>query len=126
MNAEGLRHIIMRVALSSVFIIFGVWEIINPQYWQGFVPAFVQSFISSLHPIVMLHGAVLLIAGLMILAGFYTRIGSAIAFLVLLEISVSLLFESGFSDLFVRDLALLLLSAAVFFDKARYLSLNKK
>ena len=125
MEHDKIRHLLIRMALSVVFIIFGLWEIINPQYWQGFVPGFVRSMVSNLHPLVQIHGAVLLIVGLMILLGFYMRIASIIAGLMLLEITVSLILESGFSDLFVRDLALLILAVALYFDSTRHLSINK-
>jgi len=126
MDYDRIRHLLMRMALSLVFIIFGLWEIISPQYWQGFVPNFVASMMPNLHPLVMFHGAILLFAGLAILLGFYMRIASAVAFIMLLEINLSLIIESGFSDLFVRDFALLFLAAAIFFDRTRHLVINKK
>ena len=35
---DKIRHILTRLALAQVLIIFGIWEIVQPVYWNSFVP----------------------------------------------------------------------------------------
>ena len=43
---DKIRHILTRLAVAQVLIIFGIWEIVQPVYWNSFVPTFVSSFMN--------------------------------------------------------------------------------
>lgn len=124
MDKNNIRHIVSRIALAVIFIGIGIWEIVQPQYWNAFVPAFLSSSISA-NLLVNVHGVILLIIGLAVLSGAYLRIAAILATLVMLEIIVLLVFESGFTDLLIRDTAVLLLAVALIFDDTNYLRLVK-
>ena len=121
---DQIRHILTRLALAMVFVIFGIWEIIQPSYWIAFVPP-ALSGIASASFLVTLHGVLLLTVGAAILLGAYLRIASALAVLIMLEVMAGLWLESGFTDLMVRDLALLILAVALYFDDRRWLTITK-
>ncbi len=115
MDAKALRHWLLAGSIAVVFLSFGIWELIDPSYWSAFVPAFVaQSFNVLL--IVRMHGVVLALLGVWLLTDRYMQPAAILSALVLVEIVVSLLIESGFTDLFVRDLGLLLAAGALIAD----------
>lgn len=124
MKNDQIRHILSRLALATIFVGFGLWEIIQPAYWTAFVP----SFLSGVAPavtLVLLHGIVLLVVGVAVLLGFYLRISSILAVLVMVEIIGTLMFESGFTDLVIRDVVVLLLAMSLVFDETDYLRIRK-
>ena len=87
---DNIRHILTRLAVAQVLIIFGIWEIVQPVYWNSFVPAFVSSFM-NINLFVQLHGIFILILGIAILIGAYLRISAALAALTTLAMIVFLL-----------------------------------
>lgn len=99
------------LGLGTVFVIFGVWELINPIYWQAYVPGFLK----DLHPLllVQLHGGLMTLTGLGVNIDVFRKESSIIASLLMLEIVVSLILESGFSDILVRDIGLLFMAFAL-------------
>lgn len=116
MKNETIRHYLSLYAVSFIFIVFGIWEISNPLYWSGFVPSFISKIFSNINLLVQIHGIILAAVGMMFAFDFRTKVASAIGTLVMLDIVFSLVFESGFSSLVVRDFVILLLVASVFFD----------
>jgi len=119
-RANVARHLLTRLAIGFVFASFGLWELFDPQYWIGFLPPWVPTFV-GVQTLVLLHGAVLLAVGAAILLGAWLRWSAALAALMLVEICAGLLSSSGFSDLLVRDLGLLLFTLSIVFDRERYL-----
>lgn len=124
MNKNQIRHLLTRIGISLVFIIFGIWEIMNPPYWAAFLPPFLGSFASPFL-LVTIHGAVMLILGIAILTGFYLRISAILAALMMLLIIVALFMLTGYDDLIARDSGLLFLALSIVFDETRYLTLTK-
>ncbi|MDP3793490.1 MAG: hypothetical protein Q8R07_01930, partial [Candidatus Uhrbacteria bacterium] len=59
---------------------------------------------------------VLTFVGLAILFGFFLRISAALAVIIMLEIVGSLWFQAGFTDIFVRDVAILFLAGSIFVE----------
>ena len=121
---DNIRHILTRLAVAQVLIIFGIWEIVQPVYWNSFVPAFVSSFM-NINLFVQLHGTFILILGIAILIGAYLRISAALAVLTTLAVIVFLLISSGFSDIIIRDIVIVLAAASLVFDNTRYLRATK-
>jgi hypothetical protein len=114
-----VRHLLTRLAVGFVFASFGLWEVFDPQFWIGFVPSWVPvAFVG--HSLVVFHGVVLLVVGVALLVGAWLRWSALLAVLLLVEICVGLFLSSGFSDLFVRDLGLLLFTLSIVFDGERY------
>ena len=121
---DKIRHILTRLAVAQVLIIFGMWEIVQPVYWNSFVPTFVSSFM-NINLFVQLHGIFILILGVAILIGAYLRISAALAALTTLAVIAFLLISSGFSDIIVRDVVIVLAAASLVFDDVKYLRATK-
>ncbi len=113
LNIEGK---IVRLAISFIFVVFGVWELLNPTYWVVFVPKFVSVVFNPLFA-TRVHGLFLLILGLALISGFRRRLLAAVSTLVMLSIVSSVFLYSGFSDLLVRDIVILLCAASLIFEK---------
>ena len=121
---DDVRHILTRLAVAQVLIIFGIWEMVQPVYWNSFVPSFVSSFM-NINLFVQLHGAFILILGVAILVGAYLRVSAVLAVLTTLAVIVFLLISSGFSDIIIRDIVIVLASASLIFDDNMYLRVTK-
>ena len=115
---------LMRFGLAFVFIGIGIWEIVQPSYWGMYVPPFFSAVITT-NAFVEIHGVVLLVTGLAVLLGVYLRIASALAAIIMLSIVISLTYYFGFNDIVIRDVAILMLAAALFFDDADYMRLKR-
>lgn len=122
-NRNNLRHILTRLAIAVLFVGFGAWEIIQPGYWIAFVPPQLASL--GAITLVTVHGVILLAIGLAVMLGIYLRIAAVLAALVMIEIMATLVFESGFTDLVIRDAVVLLLAVSMVFDDTRYLALTE-
>ncbi|GEM_PF-1027266 len=107
-----ISHLLRRFGLAFCFVSFGIWELVNPAYWSGFVPPFMAHLIDPFL-LVRMHGVALTVVGLAVLFGFLLRVSSALAVLIMLEILGSLWFEAGFTDIFVRDVAILFLAGSI-------------
>ncbi len=112
-----------RVSLAVVFIGIGVWEILQPGYWSAFIP---RSFpgIVPIDTLIIVHGMVLLVIGIAVLAGAYLRVASLLAVFMMLAIIVVVTMQSGFTDITIRDTAIAILAAALFFDDTKYMRLR--
>ena len=124
MKKDNVRHILCRLALAQVLIIFGVWEIVQPVYWNAFVPNIFSS-IMSINLFVQLHGALILILGIAVLLGIYLRISAILAALTTLSVIIFLIVVSGFTDLVVRDIVIVLVAASLAFDDTDFMRVTK-
>jgi len=113
MTKASFARLLARFGLAFCFLAFGVWEMVNPLFWSAFVPEFVAKMIDPML-LARIHGVVLTVVGLGVLFDFYLVIFSALATFIMFEISLSLLLESGFGDVFVRDVAILFMAGAIF------------
>lgn len=116
MRNEAIRHYLTVYAAAFIFIVFGLWEIINPVYWSGFVPSFISKVFSNVNLLVEIHGIVLTLLGICFVFEFKRKIASVLGTLIMLDIVFSLFLESGFSDLLVRDIIITILIVSIFFD----------
>lgn len=114
MKLDLVRKWLLVAAVSVVFLGFGVWELVNPQYWVSFLPSFLSGFAPLV--LVRLHGIALVLVAAWLLSGWKLRIAAVFATLLMLEINTSLLIEYGFSDLLIRDVGILLAAAALMFE----------
>ena len=97
---------IARVLLGLVLAWFGYHELVAPQLWTGYVPLI--SATSDLAIVaVLVHGWVLAMLAVAIIAGIALRMAAAIAALALAQIVVSLMISGGLTDLTLRDVGVL-------------------
>ena len=134
MENSKIMHYILIFAAAFVMLSFGIWELINPGYWAGFVPSFLSPL--NILLLVRIHGAVLTILGLWFLSGKKIKLASIIGAIILLEIvvdskegDVSINGEDSYnvyvtklivlaiSRGFNPDIAILLLIIALYFDE---------
>ncbi len=113
--SSRLRSLLGRIGVSFVFLSFGTWEIIQPDYWTAFIPSFL-AHVGTPALLVRMHGIVLSLLGLGILLEFYVWFFAFIGTLVMLEIVIGLWLDSGFTDIFVRDAGILLFTASLIFE----------
>lgn len=114
MYTHHKSRIIARFAILFLFLTFGIWEIIDPSYWVGFAPAFIAKSANALL-MVKIHGIVLSIIGAGIFFSKYVKFFAFLATVAMIQIVVSLWLASGFSDLIVRDIAILIFAVSLMF-----------
>lgn len=105
--------IVERFGLAFCLLSIGIWEVVRPAYWFGYMPSFLMGRV-DMGLVVRLHGIILCLVGAAVLAGIRLRVASGAAVLILLAIAGSLVLESGFSEIFLRDVPILALAVAVF------------
>src|SRR3989344_5181499 len=130
---------IVRIALSIVFLWFGINQLISPESFLGYVPQwlyphepqmmhehplqFMHNIPSpSVHVTIMANGTLETILGVFLILGLFTRIAAFLLALHLFGISFSL----GYNDVAVRDFGLALATASLILSGAGEISLDKK
>ncbi len=94
-----------RVLLGLVLAWFGYHELLLPGEWTGYVPVINEA--SNLAIVaVLVHGWILFVLAVALVAGVAPRVSAAIASILLLEIVISLS-VSGLSDTSMRDVGVL-------------------
>ena len=94
-----------RVLLGLVLAWFGYHELMLPGEWTGYVPVISET--SNLAIIaVLVHGWILFVLAVALVAGIAPRVSAAIASVLMLEIVISLS-VSGLSDTSMRDVGVL-------------------
>ena len=94
-----------RVLLALVLAWFGYHELLLPGEWTGYVPVINET--SNLAIVaVLVHGWVLFVLAVALIAGIAPRVSAAIASVLMLEIVISLS-VSGLSDTSMRDVGVL-------------------
>jgi uncharacterized membrane protein YphA (DoxX/SURF4 family) len=123
MMAEAWAPTAARILLGLVLGWFGYHELMGPGLWTGYVPVLSASSHAA-EVLVLAHGWVLLVLAVSLVAGIAPRLAAAIAFLLVLEIVISLTARGGLSDLVLRDVGVLGLCAAVVGAGSQRLSLR--
>jgi len=95
-----------RVLLGLVLAWFGYHELVTPALWTGYVPV-VSATSSFAVVLVLVHGWLLLMLAVAMIAGIAPRAVAAAAAILLLEIVISLTVTGGLSDLTLRDVGVL-------------------
>jgi uncharacterized membrane protein YphA (DoxX/SURF4 family) len=91
-----------RVLLGLVLAWFGYHELVAPGLWTGYVPG-VAAASQVAVVLVLVHGWVLLVLAVAIVAGVAMRLAAAIAALLVLQIVITLTVTGGLTDLTLRD-----------------------
>ena len=119
-NTQRWAPIIARLAMSFVFIWFGTQQLMKPEQWTSFIPAFIN-FIPAIK-MVVLNGWFEVVFGTAMLIGFYTRLTSFLLAVHLLGIALTV----GLNAIGVRDFGLAFATFSVFLNGADFLSLDNK
>lgn len=114
-------NLILRIGISSVFLWFGINQLVDQSYFLGYLPDFILNSPYQLI-LVKLNGLFEIILGLFLLLGLFTRIVSFILFLHLLAIIYSL----GYNDIAIRDFGLAVATLAIFLHGKDDFSLDSK
>jgi uncharacterized membrane protein YphA (DoxX/SURF4 family) len=112
-----------RVCLGLVLAWFGYHELVQPSLWTGYVPVVSGSSLAVL--LVLVHGWLLLMLAVALMAGIAVRAAAAISLVLLLEIVVSLTVAGGLSDLVLRDVGVLGLAVCLTADTKQRLVLSR-
>lgn len=99
---KNLSSIILRIGIGAVIVWFGSQQLGNPTPWIGFLPSWTNSLPISQINFVYLNGWFEVVAGICLIAGFYTRIAAFFLGLHLLGI----VFSVGYSPTAIRDFGL--------------------
>ncbi len=106
----------LRFAISFLFILFGAWEIYTPAYWAPFFPNLINISNVDISIIILIHGILLLIIGFAIIVGYKLKAFAAFGTIMMIIISLSLFYLSGLTDIFIRDVAITIATAALMLD----------
>lgn len=99
---EKFSGIVLRIGMGLVMIWFGSQQLMSPTSWFGFLPEWTASLPISQTTFVLLNGWFEIVAGLLLIAGFYTRI---VALLLALHL-LGIVFSVGYNPTGVRDFGL--------------------
>lgn len=121
MNRQQARHLLARASLAVAFIGIGLWEIVQPSYWLGYVPQFLN-FLPADY-VLLAEGVVITSLGAAVLLGVYLKAVAGLSALMMLSVIASVIVSTGFTDIVIRDIALFLIAASLYFDDVAYLRL---
>lgn len=99
------KETILSYFLGFVVIWFGVNEVTNPSDWAVFIPEFLSG-IATATSLVVVHGIVLIVTGLMLVFNWKRRLGAGIIALMILSIIFTLFMSEGLTEIVVRDIGL--------------------
>ncbi|MBI4457553.1 DoxX family membrane protein [Candidatus Uhrbacteria bacterium] len=92
--------VILRLAVGSLFLGFGIEKLIRPEAWYGWVPSWFTPLLPvSLATFMFLNGLFEIALGAALLLGRFTRLAAAAAGLFLFGIILSI----GANDVIFRD-----------------------
>lgn len=113
-HASSYANLVLRLGLGAVILWFGLNQLLDPEVWTIWIPAWASVF--GLSPVVLVYanGAFEVVLSSLLIIGIFTR---PIAFILFLHLLV-VVFTVGINPIGVRDLGL----AAAFLS----LALSKK
>jgi len=121
MDYKKLAPPILRYGVGFVFLVFGIWQIISPNYWAGYLPSYTLNFGVSSGLIIFLNGILDLFIGVGIVLGIYLRFFSVLGILRILVI----IFSLGWNDVAVRDIGIIFALVSIFLNGEDNFSLKK-
>ncbi len=107
---KNLSSIILRVGLGIVVVWFGTQQLSDPLSWVSYLPSWTNSLPLSQINFIYLNGWFEVCFGILLVAGFYTRIVAGLLALHLLGIVFSL----GYNSIAVRDFGLTIALISIF------------
>ncbi len=115
MEKNKIRRCLSIGASAFIFLVFGIWELVNPEYWARFVPSSLFNFNPTI--LIIVHGIILTLLGVWLITGKWLRVAAIAGTLVMAQIVLSLIVSSGFSDLVVRDFTIMLFVLSLAFEE---------
>jgi len=119
MKYSKYAPMVARYGVSFVFLVFGIWQIVNPQSWLGYLPNFAFGLGMNPLTLLILNGIFDFVIGLSLVTGIFLRFFSFLGIIHLLGIEIFL----GFNDVLIRDIAIMIVLFSVFLngkDKWRF------
>jgi hypothetical protein len=107
---------LMRWSLGVVLAWFAAQQLSDPGDWTHFVPGFLADAGLPETALIRLHGLLLSISALGLLAGTLARQAAGLAAFILVQIIAALAIDGGEGNLIARDVGLLGLALALVFD----------
>ncbi len=121
MRYEKYAKTVLRIAMSLVFLYFGIMQISNPDEWASFVPESLTKIPNlTANNLVMFNAIMELTLGLFLIIGLYTKFSSIILSLHLFGIAASI----GFNPVGIRDFGLAIATLVIFLNGADNYSLD--
>jgi uncharacterized membrane protein YphA (DoxX/SURF4 family) len=121
-RAEAFALPLLRAGIVVLFLWFGFSQITDPGGWVSWVPPWTEALGLGAETIVFLNGVFEVLFGLMLAAGFYTRLSALLLSLHLLFIAV----EIGYNDIGIRDFALAIATSSLVLFKPDQYTLDNK
>lgn len=112
-NLSVFAPILTRISLSIVFLWFGINQVIDPEYFIGYLPEFILNSANA-KTFILFNGIFEIVFGSLLIIGLFTRVASLILALHLFAIIIGL----GYNDIAVRDFGLALVAIAIFLGGA--------
>lgn len=106
------KETVLSYALGFVVAWFGVNEVFSPSDWVVFAPGFFGTG-SLVLALVVIHGVILTSSALLLFFNYHRRIAAGVLALIFIEIITGLVFQSGLSDIAVRDIGLCGMAIAI-------------
>ena len=101
---RDLNVVILRFAVGSMFLWFGLDKITDPISWYARMPTFLATLLPGAFGVwIVINGFLEMVTGLMLVTGWYVREAAAAAFLFLLAYFLPV----GSDDITVRDAGLM-------------------
>jgi hypothetical protein len=105
---------IYRFALGFIFLVFGIWQAIQPIYWTSYLPLWTKNFNQEI--LMRINGIFNLFVGIGLILGFYPLIFSGLA---ILHLIVVIKVIGIFNDIAIRDIGLLILTISIFLEEVK-------
>ena len=115
MNIKDYAALMLRLALSFIFIYFGIDKFINPENWIGYARPLENLLPFSIALFILLLGVIETIIGALLLLGLFTQLASIIAFIML----IAIIFTIPFNEISIRDIALAGIAFYLIFNKTK-------
>jgi uncharacterized membrane protein YphA (DoxX/SURF4 family) len=115
LNKEEIGVYILRLGLATVFLYFGISQILDQSKWIYFVPdRFLNFYINEVlkSKLVFINGIFDTLIALSLISGLFIRIFSILGFIHLISITI---FSLGFEPSGIRDLGLAFAMLSLFF-----------
>jgi len=113
--------LILRIGISLVILYFSSQQFTNPSSWISFLPSWTESIPISQIKFIYLNASFELIFGLMLLAGFYTRIVATLLAFNILCIVISI----GYNPTGVRDFVIFIALTSIALNEKSSWSLDE-
>lgn len=111
-NLSSYGPVLLRIGMSLVFLWFGTNQFMQTSSWTGIVPEWAGGVFGSATTVVLLNAWFEVVAGILLLVGFHTRIIALLLGLHLIGIASGF----GLSAIGVRDWGLCLATLSIFFN----------